>query len=260
MLAINADRLAAITTLSVGKHKADSAKMCAMEAVAYIAGEPWSDAPACASPVIASFMRLWNDGLPDADRTRLLLPLVPEIVGTRTTDADDVTREWMASDWLVRTYAPAWLTFAGLSDHAVALAGCDPVTSGEALRQAVPLCESAESAAVSAAVSAVRSVAESASWYAALSAVMSAAESAVRSAAGSAAWSAAGDAALSASASSSGYAAWSAVRSAAWSAVRSAAAHGTDLAPTVAMLQASAQDLVRRMCAVGRSPEEASGG
>jgi hypothetical protein len=33
---------------------------------------------------------------------------------------------------------------------------------------------------------------------------------------------------------------------------------GDALAPTVTTLQASAQDLVRRMCAVGRSPEEAS--
>ena len=169
MPAIHTDRLAAITTLAIGSHEADSAKMCAMEAVAYIAGEPWSDAPACASPVIAAFVRRWNDALPSADRTRLLLPLVPEIVGTRTTGADDVTRAWMATDWLVRTHVPAWLTLAGMSDHAAALAGCDPVTSGEALRQAVPLCESAESAARSAARSAAEYAAMSAAWDAALS-------------------------------------------------------------------------------------------
>ena len=234
MPAIHTDRLAAITTLAIGKHKAYSKKMCAMEAVAYISGEPWSDAPACASPVIAAFVRRWNNALPDADRTRLLLPLVPEIVGTRTTDADDVTRAWMATDWLVRTHVPAWLTLAGMSDHAAALAGCDPVTSGEALRQAVPLCESARSSA----------------WYAARSAAWSAARSAAWSAAWSAAESAAGSAAESAEESAAGFAARYAARS--------AAEHGTDLAPTVAMLQASAQDLVRRMCAVGRSPEEAS--
>ena len=230
MPAIHTDRLAAITTLATGKHEADSAKMCAMEAVAYIAGEPWSDAPACASPVIAAFVRRWNDALPDADRTRLLLPLVPEIVGTRGTDTDEKRRVWMAIDWLVRTHVPAWLTLAGMSDHAAALAGCDPVTSVEALRQAVPLCESAGSAAGSAA--------ESAAEYAA------------EYAAESAAWYAAGYAAESAAWYAAGYAA----ESAAWY----AAAHGTDLAPTVAMLQASAQDLVRRMCAVGRSPEKAS--
>jgi hypothetical protein len=258
MPAIHTDRLAAITTLATGKHEADSAKMCAMEAVAYIACEPWSDAPACASPVIAAFVRRWNDALPDADRTRLLLPLVPEIVGTRGTDTDEKRRVWMAIDWLVRTHVPAWLTLAGMSDHAAALAGCDPVTSVEALRQAVPLCESAGSAAGSAAESAAESAAwsaagyaaESAAWYAAGSAAESAAEYAAEYAAESAAWYAAGYAAESAAWYAAGYAA----ESAAWY----AAAHGTDLAPTVAMLQASAQDLVRRMCAVGRSPEKAS--
>lgn len=241
---INTDKLAAVTTLAKGAHEADSGAMCAMEAVAYIAGEPWSDAPACASPVVASFMRLWNDALPDADRTRLLLPLVPEIVGTRTTDADDVTRGWMAADWLVRTHAPAWLTLAELPDHAAALASCHPITSDETARQASLMCESAKSAAESAAWDTARSAAGSAvgsaagyaAWYAARSAVGYAARSAV----GSAAWSAAGSAA------------WYA----AWYAAVGASSHEKDLAPTVAMLQASAQDLVRRMCAVGRVPEE----
>lgn len=36
--------------------------MCVMEAVAYLAGEPWSDRPECASPVIGAFLRSWNDG------------------------------------------------------------------------------------------------------------------------------------------------------------------------------------------------------
>ncbi len=49
-----------------------------MEAAAFIAGEPWSDHPACVCPVIAAFMRSWNDGLSDKDRNRLLLPLIPK--------------------------------------------------------------------------------------------------------------------------------------------------------------------------------------
>ncbi len=39
--------------------------LCIMEAVAFMAGEPWSDSPACASPVIAAFLRSWNDALSD---------------------------------------------------------------------------------------------------------------------------------------------------------------------------------------------------
>jgi hypothetical protein len=33
-----------------GKHK-ENQGMCVMEAVAYVAGEPWSDNPACACPM-----------------------------------------------------------------------------------------------------------------------------------------------------------------------------------------------------------------
>jgi hypothetical protein len=248
MPAINTDRLAAITTLARGNHEADSAKMCAMEAVAYIAGEPWSDAPACASPVIAAFVRRWNDTLPDADRTRLLLPLVPEIVGTRTTDDDEEIRAWMVTDWLVRVQAPAWLRLAGLTEHARALKSCARIVDAVTAQAGQPKIDAARDAAWAQAgqpkIDASRAAARDAAW----SAAWDAAWSAVRAAAGAAAWDAARDAARDA--------AWSAAGAAAGAAAGDAAR--VDLAPTVAMLQASAQDLVRRMCAVGRSPEEAS--
>lgn len=43
-------------TLHAGRHSPGD-EMCVMEAVAYIAGEPWSDHPECACPVIATFLR-----------------------------------------------------------------------------------------------------------------------------------------------------------------------------------------------------------
>ena len=43
--------------LKVGAHSSPNDGMCVMEAVAYIAREPWSDHPVCVSPAIASFMR-----------------------------------------------------------------------------------------------------------------------------------------------------------------------------------------------------------
>ena len=49
---INESRLAEVATLSSGGHGGIDEGMCVMEAVAYVAGEPWSDAPACACPVI----------------------------------------------------------------------------------------------------------------------------------------------------------------------------------------------------------------
>lgn len=66
--------------------------LCIMEAVAYMAGEPWSDAPECASPVISAFLRAWNDTLSDEDRDRLLPAAVwvPRLIGSR---GDAVTEQ-----------------------------------------------------------------------------------------------------------------------------------------------------------------------
>ena len=123
------DRLAQITRLDHGAHAPDrEAGMCAMEAVAYIAGEPWSDHPQCACPVISAFMRTWNDGLPDEERTALLLPLIPRLVGTRGSKALEARRATMAADWLVRVHTPAWLRLAGLTAQADALSGLPEIT------------------------------------------------------------------------------------------------------------------------------------
>ena len=43
--------------LANGGHKSADDGMCLMEAVAYVAGEPHSDSPACASPILASIGR-----------------------------------------------------------------------------------------------------------------------------------------------------------------------------------------------------------
>ena len=214
MTTIETEKLHQITTLAHGAHGPNDGAMCAMEAAAYIAGEPWSDHPQCVSPVIAAFMRSWNDALPDADRTRLLLPLIPETIGTRTTDADEETRAWRATDWLVRVQTPAWLRLAGLTDHAQALESCARIVDAATAR--------AEQSKIDAAGDAARD----------------AARAAAGDAARDAAWAAAGVAA--------GVATWAASRAA------TTAAAGVALAPTVATLQASACDLVRAMCAVGR--------
>ena len=221
---IDHTKLAAITALASGAHEQRDGAMCAMEAAAYIANEPWSDHPQCVSPVIAAFMRSWNDGLPDADRTRLLLPLIPDTIGTRTTDADEETRAWMATDWLVRVHTPAWLRLAGLTKHAQALESLARIADATLAKAAHPTIAAARAAAWAAAGAA----AGAAAWAVA----RAAAGDAARDAARAAAWDAARDAA----------------RAAAWDA----------LVPTVSTLQRSACDLVRAMCAVGRlAPESA---
>ena len=126
---LNIERVAQVTALYSGVHAANDAKMCAMEAVAFVAGEPWSDHPQCACPVIGAFMRAWNDGLPDAERTRLLLPLVPKLVGTRSTSAVESARAWIALDWLTRTHSVAWLHLAKLDTHADAVAALPELTA-----------------------------------------------------------------------------------------------------------------------------------
>src|SRR5215203_6042989 len=57
-------------------------RMCLMSFVAFLAGEPHSDSPGCASPLIQTFAVLVNDHMPRAARQRLK-PFAPRIIGTR---------------------------------------------------------------------------------------------------------------------------------------------------------------------------------
>ena len=108
------ERFREIGELHAGSHEESQREMCVMEAAAYVAGEPWSDHPQCACPTITTFMISWNDNLPsDEDRTRLLKPLIPYLVGTKSTDAAAERRAWMAFDWLVRVHTPCWLDLNG---------------------------------------------------------------------------------------------------------------------------------------------------
>src|SRR4051812_19884283 len=94
--------------LSVGAHESPDQGSCVMEAVSIVAGEPWSDRPECVSPLVARFLRRWNDTLPWRPRQALKRYICP-VIGTRTTDADELIRAELVRDWLVREYAPAWL-------------------------------------------------------------------------------------------------------------------------------------------------------
>ena len=220
-------------TLAKGGHETRAGGVCLTEAVAWFAGEPHSAYPACVSPVLAAFGRTWNDRLDDAERQRLV-PLIPRLVGT-AGDADaDAVCGWMAVDWLVRTYAPAFLRLPpALADHADRLAALAPITSSADAVAAQPAIDAAETAAWDAA--------GDAAWVAGTAA--GAAAGAAARAAETAAW-AAGDAAWVAA----GAAAETAAR-AAGTAARDAA--GAALAPTVAALHESAHALFERMIAVG---------
>jgi hypothetical protein len=163
------------TDLKHGAHASIEQGACAMEMLSYLADEPWSDHPACASPMLAAFLRTWNDHLQtDEDRNRLIRPLLPLLLDTRQSVDIENRRAMRVYDWLVRVFTPAWLELhPELTEHATALRALAPLVDEQAARAAQPVSEAASnaasaawSAAGSAARSAARSAAESAAWSA----------------------------------------------------------------------------------------------
>ena len=73
-----------VPVLSSGKHRNPRKGACFMEMASYLAGERWSDHPACTHPLLASLARLVNDSLPDQDRPRIV-GLIPDVVGITGT-------------------------------------------------------------------------------------------------------------------------------------------------------------------------------
>ena len=232
-------------TLAAGGHLPDSDAMCVMEAVAMLAGESWSDHPQCASPVLGAFLRSWNDALPDDERQQLK-QYIARLVGSKGTDAQEAERSWLATDWMVRVQAPAWLRLAGLTEQADVLAGMQPVNR-ETSPSILPALKAVRSDAA-AARDAARAAAGAAAGAAARDAAWAAAGVAAGDAAGDAAGAAARDATWAAARDATWAATWAAAGAAAWDAARAAARDA--LAPTKVELQQSAHQLVDRMLAV----------
>ncbi len=233
------DRLITVQSLPIkhGSHESLETGACVMELASYIAGENWSDSPECVCPVIGSFLRSWNDCLStDEDRTRLLAPLLPKIIGTRGTKDAELARVMLCVDWYLRTWLPAFLELTpACAASAAALREHKAIQSWSDLNTLQPAITAAHESAL-AAWNAAWNAAENAAWNAARNAAWNAA----RNAAENAAWNAAENAARNA--------AWNAAWNAAENAARNAAENA--LAPTVTDLQASAVALVERMCAV----------
>jgi hypothetical protein len=232
---INLDVLEKLGPLKSGSHSGPDAGACILEAVSFVAGEPWSDHPQCVSPVIGAFLRNWNDNLPtDADRERLLKPLIPKIMNTRADAATEERRSYLALDWMIRTFLPAWLRLAKLNDRADAVAGLAPIVDMVTATAAAPVVRAANEAASkaraaardaagAAARAAARDAAGAAAVDAARDAAWAAALAAARAAARDAAWAAARAAARDAARDAAGAAAVDAARAAAWAAALAAA-------------------------------------
>jgi hypothetical protein len=69
-----------LPVLSRGKHKNPSKGACFLEYTSLLAGEPFSDSPACVDRELAAVLRHANDLLADADRPRLV-PLLGRAIG-----------------------------------------------------------------------------------------------------------------------------------------------------------------------------------
>lgn len=230
--------------LDVGSHDPDSGAGCVMEWASVLAGEEWSDSPRCTSPVIAAFLRSWNDALPDDER-QALKRYIPRLVGTNAGREIDERLAWMAADWLVRVQAPAWLRLAGLAEQATLLEELPEVTA-ETCPSILPALQAVRSEAAAA-----RAAAGAAAWDAAWTAAGDAARAAAAGdAAWAAAWTATRDAAWTAARDAARAAAWTATAATA----RDAARHALD--PTKRGLQAKAHDLLDRMIAVASEGAE----
>ncbi len=242
------ERLARLDTITLdkGSHESPEQGMCFIEFADWLAGGKGRDNAPTVSPVIRSFGIAVNDAWSEPQRQKLR-PFGPRIIGT-AGDGQDEARSYLALDWLVRTYTPAWLDLAGLTVEARELRDLRRIVDLVAAQAAGPVVRnSREKAAVAwdAAGAAAGAAARDAAWDAA----WAAAGAAAGDAAWDAAWDAAGDAAGDAAWAAAGAAARDAARDAAGAAARAAArdAAWAALQPTVATLQASALDLLEAM-------------
>ncbi|WP_076263340.1 hypothetical protein [Intrasporangium flavum] len=74
-----------VPVLSRGRHRNPRKGACFMEMASFLAGERWSDHPACTHPVLATLARCVNDMLDEPNRQRLVT-MVPEVVGLNPSD------------------------------------------------------------------------------------------------------------------------------------------------------------------------------
>jgi len=141
---MNTDNLNDVV-LKSGAHSTRDEGVCAMEMVAWLAGEAHSDSPACTCPVIGAFVRRVNDKWDDANRQRLK-PLLLKLVGT-VDPSKEQARAYMAVDWAVREILPQWHDLAGLTDQAAALRALSPIVDEDSARAGYAAVEAAWAAA-----------------------------------------------------------------------------------------------------------------
>ena len=176
---LSRERLYNEIKLEKGSHQAGNAA-CLMEMTALLAGEPHTDHPQCACPVITVFAMRLNDVLPD-DLRQMLKPYAPAFINTRDGHAP-ARAEYLALR-AVNVFAPFWLRLSGdpeLEKHAKR---CESARTRAEAKQAILAAAAAAAAAAYAAYAAASAAYAAASAasaaYAAASAAYAAATAAV---------------------------------------------------------------------------------
>lgn len=134
--------------LSRGRHRSPRRGACFMEFASYLAGERWSDHPACTHGTLAHLARLVNDHTSDDARARLA-PLIPSVIGLTSDDPllDVVIAVRAASAALPVAAAERQHSQAvGLRVALMALAECDGAAGSESRALAMSALRSAPTA------------------------------------------------------------------------------------------------------------------
>ena len=95
--------------LSKGKHIGPEDGACVMELASMLAGEPFTDHPASACPVIASFLRAYNDSV-DTERRQSLYEYASRVVGSRASARIQQARAVRLAEWSeeMQRNRPTW--------------------------------------------------------------------------------------------------------------------------------------------------------
>src|SRR5213079_2520319 len=84
--------------LGKGKHASPEDGACVMELASMLAGEPFTDHPASACPVIGSFLRSYNDSI-DETRRQSLYEFASKVVGSRAGQRIQEARAERLAEW-----------------------------------------------------------------------------------------------------------------------------------------------------------------
>ena len=91
--------------LGAGDHPHPGAGMCVLELASVLAGDEFSAYPASVCPVIAAFLRCYND-LVDDPRRQDLIHCAAAVVGSRATQEVERRRARLCRGWVVEVARP----------------------------------------------------------------------------------------------------------------------------------------------------------